>query len=246
MKRMMVALALALAMVATPLAAQVSRITRTPARGSDRSGFSIGPRYSNYKTTTDIDIFTIDTGRQHSFGLVGEYRAGAFVLDFLYDHDPENGFQLTDLLPIELGNFSRDRGEVTIGWVAHDYIDLQAGLRVDSVSLGGRALGSDIFGGEDFDYSGLLGGIKVHTATNRPFGLYGLVRGYIGSVDFGQRGPKTDMSGRRFEGGVVIPIGDSSWKAVPGLEYEYFETDERGMAMETNRFFVNFVYTMPR
>jgi hypothetical protein len=207
----------------------------------------MGPRYSNYSTVLDVDLVTIETGRQHSFGLAGEYRSGAFVLDFNWDHDPENGFQITDLLPFDIETYSRDRGEVTIGWMAHPYFDIQAGLRIDQVSIGG--LDGDIFfGGTDFEHTGLALGVKVHTPTNRPFGLYGLARGYLGSADFGDSGfgSQEDVTGRRLEGGVVIPMGESKWKAIPGLEYEYLEIGERRIAMETNRFFVSFVYTFSR
>jgi hypothetical protein len=207
---------------------------------------TLGPRYSNYSTVTDIEILTIETGRQHAFGMVGEYRSGAFVLDFQYDHDPENGFQIIDILPLDVDTFTRDRGEVTIGWAPHPYFDLQGGVRFDQISIGGGALGGDLFfGGRDFDHTGIVVGVKVHTPSDRPFGLYGIARGFLGYAELGDSafGRQEDVTGRRLEGGIVIPIGESAWKAVPGIEYEYLELGERVLAMETNRFFVNFVYT---
>jgi hypothetical protein len=240
---------LVLALCAASASAQIARInpTRSAMPPADLDGFVLGPRYSNYSTTLDIELLTVETGRQHSFGLFGEYRSGAFMLDFNWDHDPENGFQIVDLLPFDVENYSRDRGEVMIGWTPHPYFDIQAGLRFDQVSIG--SFTSDVFfGGRDFDHTGLGAGIKVHTPTNRPFGLYGLARGYLGSADFGDDsfGAQEDVMGRRLEGGIMIPIGETRWLAVPGIEYEYFEIGDREMAMETNRFFVNFVYRFDR
>ncbi|HEX6177652.1 MAG TPA: hypothetical protein VF057_04795 [Thermoanaerobaculia bacterium] len=241
---------LGLALILTSAAAEAQmNITTTRGYGmtSDRTGFRIGPRYSNYATDVDIDIFTIESGRQHAFGLVGDYRSGAFVLDFNVDHDPENGLELSDILPIEFGAYERTRGEFTVGWAAAPILDLQAGFRIDTFSVGGVALGGDLFDGEDFDHSAILGGIHVHTPTRRPFGLYGVARGYVGSIDFGGRGAsgQVDSTAVRLEGGVEIPIGETNWHAVPGLEYERIEADP-DLKIETNRFFVNFVYTFPR
>ena len=49
----------------------------------------------------------------------------------------------------------------------------------------------------------------------------------------------------RLEGGVEIPIGDSNWHAVPGIEIERLEADPR-VNVDTNRFFVNFVYSFAK
>ena len=54
-----------------------------------------------------------------------------------------------------------------------------------------------------------------------------------------------DSTGWRGEAGIEIPIGDSQWTAVPGIELERLEAEHQ-VVMETNRFFVNFVYTFPR
>lgn len=230
-------------------AAAQSMITPTPRGGSSSSmdGFRIGPRLSSYSTDLDIDIFTIESGRQMGFGLVGDYRAGAFLIDFNYDHDPENGLQISDFLPIEFGQYSRDRAEASVGWAAIPYLDLQGGVRMDKISIGGNAIGGGLFDGEDFDYQAIFGGVRVHSATNRPFGVYGVLRGYSGTVDFGGFGlnAQADMTGWRAEGGFIIPIGESQWSAVPGLEYEYLDA-ESTIKLETNRVFVNFVYQFPR
>lgn len=245
MKKILIAVLL---LVTATTAAAQSMITSTPRGGSSSmEGFRIGPRISSYSTDIDIDVFTVESGRQLGFGLAGEYRTGGFVLDFNYDHDPENGLQITDFLPIELGQYSRDRGEGSVGWAAIPYLDLQGGIRFDTVSVGGSVFGGGLFDDEDFDYQAIFGGVKVHTATNHPFGVYGLIRGYTGTVDFGGRGfnAQADMSGYRLEGGFVIPIGDTRWSAVPGLEYEYLDA-ESTVTLETNRVFVNFVYQFPR
>jgi hypothetical protein len=249
MKKILVATMLvALAGVASAEAQMQIRTTRGlgGAQG-ERAGFSIGPRYSNYATDVDLGFFTVESGRQHAFGLVGELRSGQFVLDFNWDHDPENGLQITDFLPIDFGGYERDRGEFTVGWVAAPILDLQAGFRVDTVTVGGGEFGGDFFSSEDFDHSAILFGVNVHTPEKKPFGVYGKIRGFVGSVDFGGRGfdSQVDSTGWRGEAGIEIPIGDSQWTAVPGLEIERLDADS-SVDMNTNRFFVNFVYTFPR
>jgi hypothetical protein len=243
-------LAVALLSIASTLSAQ-SMITTTPRRTygvTTADGFRIGPRISNYATDIDFEIFTVDSGRQLSFGLAGDYRSGQFVLDFNWDHDPENGLQITDFLPIDFERYSRDRGEVTIGWAAIPYLDFQGGLRFDSITLGDTGVGGGFFGGDDFEFQGIGGGIKLHTATNRPFGVYGVLRGFIGTVDEGDGGfgTQVDATVYRAEGGFVIPIGESNWSAVPGIEFETFDTEGNLLTLETNRVFVNVIYQFPR
>lgn len=239
---------LALTLFAGSVQAQMRIVTTPVYRGAtDRGGFSIGPRYSNYATDLDVGITTIESGRQHAFGLVGEYRSGVFVLDFNFDHDPENGLQFTDLLPIDFGRYERDRAEFTVGWSALPVLDLQAGFRTDSFSVGGVDLGGDFFSGDDFDHSAIVFGVSVHTPTRTPFGVYGKARAFVGTVDFGGSAfeGQVDSEGVRLEGGVEIPIGDSNWHAVPGIEIERLEGDPR-VSVDTNRFFVNFVYSFQR
>jgi hypothetical protein len=249
MKKTLFATAFVLVIAST--ASAQSMITTTPQRSypTVNDGFRIGPRVSNYATDIDFEIFTVDSGRQLSFGLAGDFRSGAFLLDFNYDHDPENGLQITDFLPIDFGRYSRDRGEVTIGWAAIPYLDLQGGLRFDNITLGGSTFGDDdFFGSEDFEFQGIGGGVKIHTATNRPFGVYGVLRGFTGTVDTGGSGfgSQIDATVYRAEGGFVIPIGESNWSAVPGLEFETFDTEGNLLTLETNRVFVNILYQFPR
>lgn len=233
-------------LLATAAQAQM-QIRTTPAYPvADRAGFSIGPRYSNYATDLDVDITTIESGRQHAIGLVGEYRSGSFVLDFNWDHDPENGLEIIDFLPIDFGRYERDRGEFTIGWAAHPAIDIQGGFRVDTFTIGADF--DNFFFNDEFDHSAILFGVGVHTPTRRPFGVYGKLRGFVGTIDFGGSGfgqAQADSAGWRAEGGVEIPIGDSNWTAVPGLEFELLDADPE-FTVETNRFFVNFVYNFER
>lgn len=220
------------------------QIRTTPAYGvTDRGGFRLGPRYSNYSTDVDVAILTVDSGRQHSFGLVGDYRSGAFVLDFNFDHDSENGLQLSDLLPFDFASYERDRAELTVGWAALPVLDLQAGFRLDSFTVGGEGFGGGFFSGESLSHSGIVVGVHVHTPTRRPFGLYGTARALIGTMEFDDIGLSQDATGWRAEGGVEIPIGDSQWHAVPGLEIERLQADGLGINIDTNRFFVNFVYS---
>lgn len=218
---------------------------------AQQQGFSIGPRLSSYSTDADIDILTVESGRQTAFGLVGDYRTGAFVLDFLYDHDPENGIDITDLLPIELGRYSRERAEATVGYAVLPILDLQAGFRIDQVSVGGHAIGASIFDELDFNNQALTAGVKLHSSQMRPIGVYALVRGYLGSADVKggndvtRRRTNTDTNGWRGEAGLMIPLGESNWHVEPGVEYERIQTQDRDISLETNRFFVNFVYRFP-
>lgn len=242
--------AIVVAAMAASADAQSMQIRTTPGMGGmagDRAGFSIGPRYSNYSTDVDLGIFTVESGRQHAFGLVGELRSGQFVMDFNWDHDPENGLQISDILPIDFGGYERDRGEFTVGWAAAPILDIQAGFRVDTFMVGGDFFDNDFFSSEDIEHSAILFGVAVHTPTKKPFGAYGKLRGFIGSMDFSGGGidGQLDSTGFRGEAGIEIPIGDSQWTAVPGLEIEHLEGDPR-VTIDTNRFFVNFVYTFPR
>ena len=230
------------------LASAVSiRADLDPAPQDKRGGgFSIGPRFSNYSTEADIDIGGIDTGRENAFGFVAGYRSGQLVFDLQLDHDPENGISLIDLLPIDFADYERDRFEVTAGWAALPALDLQAGFRFDTFNLGG---GFDV-SSSSLEHSALAAGIHVHTPKNEPFGVYGLVRGYIGELqdddaDFGNRN-EMDTAATRIEGGIILPIGESPWRVVPGVEFERIEAEDAGITFETNRFFVNVIYTFGR
>lgn len=234
-----------LAVIVFVLASTVSShadIETTPA-GSRRSGFSVGPRFSNYSTEVDIDIGGIDTGRENAFGVVGGYRNGKLVFDLQLDHDPENGISLIDFLPIDFSLYERDRFEVTAGWAALPALDLQAGFRFDTFNLGG---GFD-FSSSSLEHSALALGVHVHTPSNKPFGLYGLMRGYAGELQNDDAGvgsrSEMDTTATRIEGGVILPIGDSAWNVVPGIEFERIEAEDAGITFETNRFFVNVIYT---
>jgi hypothetical protein len=52
----------------------------------------------------------------------------------------------------------------------------------------------------------------------------------------------SDSSGFRAEGGLKIRIGESNWSIVPGVEYDHIETKDFDLRLNTNRFFLNFVY----
>ena len=247
-------LALAIASLTVQLSAQTRNITNT--RSSDEYGsggsFSIGPRISNYSTDVDYAGIEIDSGRQSSFGLTGDYRNGAFVLDFLYDHDPENGISVVDLIPIEFGDYSRDRAEVTIGYSIAPMFDVQGGVRIDQISLGGRATGGGFFDGQDVEHQALTAGVRFHTV-DRPgaLGAYVLGRGYLGTTGFGDGGffddsndNQIDATGFRAEAGVSIPLGNSNWRLVPAVEIERIETDNDFLRLDTNRLMLSFIYRM--
>lgn len=208
-------------------------------------GFSLGPRYSNY--STDIDIggaAELDSGRQHAFGLVGDYKSDRFVLDFMWDHDPENGIELLDFLPFELGKYERDRYEFTVGYALSPAFDVSVGARLDEITLGGAEFfGNDIFEGVGIEHQALVGGVGFRS-TGSAYTIYGKGRVYMGSAKFDDFGIalKSDTTGFRAEGGVSIPIGNGPWRVVPGIEYEHIEAEDDIIALDTNRFFINFVY----
>src|SRR6266545_1855584 len=59
--------------------AQIQNINTTRSGGPTTSGiFSFGPRVSNYSTDVRETLTPLKTGRQSSFGVVGDYRNGAF------------------------------------------------------------------------------------------------------------------------------------------------------------------------
>jgi hypothetical protein len=222
-----------------------SFITTTRQGGSSEGVFEIGPRISNYSTDVRQQISPLRTGRQSSFGVVGGYRAGAFVLDFVYDHDPENGISITDVI-VDTGNYSRDHGEVTVGYAPTQFLDLQGGIRIDDTRIGGVVIfGNPVATDLDIEHQALTAGIRIHTDPT-PVGFFVTARGFIGSakLDFDQ-GPTDrdhDTSGYRGEAGLSIRLGESTWLVQPGYEYDHFETKNGGVRMNTNRFFLNFVY----
>jgi hypothetical protein len=248
MKRYLVALFTVLA--AADAVAQIHSITTTRSRNTSMGPgtFSIGPRYSNYSTDVEIGGATIESGRQHAFGLVGDYRSGDFVLDFLYDHDPENGISLADLLPINFGTYSRDRGEVTVGYMVMPQLAVQGGVRLDQVSIGGRAFNQGLFDNVDFDHQSLVVGAQFQTPSDKPgVGAWLLARGYVGTADFGDDivgDGQRDTTGWRAEAGVSIPLGGSRWQLAPAVEIEHLETDDDFVTLDTNRLMINFIYTM--
>lgn len=235
---------LATLIIACAATAGAQSLITTTRRPSHNEGiFEIGPRISNYSTDVRESLTPLRTGRQSSFGVVGSYRNGTFVLDFMYDHDPENGISVASLI-VDTGNYSRDRGEVTVGFAAAPFLDLQGGIRIDSTRIGGVViLGNPVSTDMNIDHQALTAGIRFHTEPN-PVGFFLVGRGLIGSakLDFGEGNVDTDTTGYRGEAGLNIRIGDSMWAVQPGYEYDHFETKDFGVRMNTNRFFLNFVY----
>lgn len=238
---------LALLAAATTATAQVSRIT-TDRRAGD-SWFSIGPRLSNYSTHFDAGLTSLKTGRQTGFGVVGDYRAGAFVLDFMWDRDPENGIQLSDII-VDFGNYERDRGEVTVGFAIAPNLDLQGGIHYDEFRLGGGSFFGNDFGSDlSVQHEALVAGITLHNGDLQPVGFSLAARGLLGTADLNLTGPNTndvDTRGFRAEANLSIRIGESQWYAVPGIEYEKITSDEDVIDVDTNRLFIKFVYRTRR
>lgn len=247
MKR--VILTVALMATAVTASAQIQQITTTRPGYSGSSSFSIGGRLSNYSTDVEAGPAPLETGRQSSFGVVGDWRSGKFLLDFSFDHDPQNGINLSNII-IDTGNYERDRGEATIGFAVAPILDLQGGIRFDTIRIGGASFfGTPFLTHLDIDHQALTGGVKIHSADQMaPVGFYVLGRGYLGTAQFKIAGPNvnTDSFGVRAEGGVTIRLAESNWWVVPGLDFEQLETDEFDIRIKTNRVFINFVYRTGR
>jgi hypothetical protein len=230
---------------AATASAQIQTITTTRSGSAGTSSFSIGPRLSNYSTHVDAGPAPLKTGRQSSFGVIGDFRTGKFVLDFSFDHDPENGIRLSDII-VDTGNYARDRGEGTIGYAVTPVLDVQGGIRFDTIRIGGASFfGTPFLSHLDIDHQAVTAGIRLHSDDmTAPIGFYVLGRAYLGSAQFKVAGPNvsTDSFGYRGEGGLNIHIGESNWWVVPGLEFEHLETDDFDIRLNTNRLFLSFVY----
>lgn len=240
-----------LAVALTTAAVTIAAPSLFAQSGSPLNGFSIGPRYSNYSTRVDGTLTSgnFNTGRQHAFGLVGEYRNSGFVLDFQYDYDTSD--QGISSIFVDVSDYHRSRGELAVGYaVIPSALDIEGGVRLENVRLGGFALFGNSIGSDlDMDHQAIFGGIKVHSATDRPAGFYLLGRAYVGTAKFNQTAADDlDTTGYRGELGVPIALGESNWHIVPGVEYEHIQTQDFGagrrLRLNTNRFFLNFVVKM--
>jgi hypothetical protein len=228
---------------AATASAQTQNIQTTRGGTPSNSVFSIGPRISNFSTDVRESITPMKTGRQSSFGVVGDYRKGQFVLDFTYDHDRQNGISIASLI-VDTSDYSRNRGEVTVGFAAAPFLDLQGGVRIDSTRVGGIVvLGNPVSTDLSVDHQALTAGIRIHSDGD-PLGFFVTGRGFIGTakVDFGFGQNDTDTSGYRGEAGLSIRLGESAWSVQPGYEFDHFETKNYAIRMNTNRLFLNFVY----
>jgi hypothetical protein len=207
--------------------------------------FSIGPRWSNYSTRVEARTApTARTGRLNAAGVVGGYRNGAFLLDFQYDHDPENGIGLSNVI-VDTGDYQRDHGEVTVGLSRG--VDLFAGLRFESLRVGGATvLGTNVAADLDIDHQAIVVGARLGKPIARPIGFYAMARGYVGVAKYRQLSARVtdiDTTGFHAEAGVPIAIGESAWSAVPGIEYEEIRGERADLHWKTNRFFINFIYS---
>lgn len=211
--------------------------------------FTFGGRVSNYSTDIDAGVVTVDTGRESSVGVVGDYRNAQFVLRGTFDHDLEGGINAGIFIPVNFAEYQRDRAEVTAGWAALPFADIEAGFRYDDIRVGGiDFFGTSVFDSFDFEHEALSLGVNAHTQTIRPIGWYGAIHGYIGSASFQVSGAQveSDTEGWKVETGFPIPVGTSGWEVTPGAEWEHLETQNYGLQLDTNRFFLNFAYNFGR
>lgn len=203
----------------------------------------VGGRYSNYATDLGIIGLSIDTGRESSLGVLGQFESGPIIVKAQYDHDFEAGLGFFGFL--DLATLQRDRFEGSVGFRVADYLTLEGAGRWDSLTAS-----SGIFGG--FDDVTVQGpqfgfGATAHSAPGDDFRWYVTGRYYFGSLDVdniagtGFDG-SIDTNGLRLEIGVPFGIGDSQWVVVPGLEYERYETEASLIEIESNRFFIALQY----
>ncbi|MBW3563410.1 MAG: porin family protein [Acidobacteria bacterium] len=204
-----------------------------------------GGRYSNYATDLGIIGFSIDTERESSLGILGQFESGPIIIKAQYDHDFEAGLGFLDFINLDLATLQRDRFEGSVGWRVADYLTLEGAGRYDSLTAS-----SGIFGGFDdvtLDGGQFGFGATAHSAPADDFRWYVTGRYFFGSVDIdniagtGLDG-SIDTNGLRVEIGVPIGISDSQWVVVPGLEYERYETDSSLIEIESNRFFIALQY----
>ena len=209
--------------------------------------FTFGGRYSNYKTGIDVGPLSVDTNRTGSLGLLGNFRSGGFVLSGQWDHDLENGISVLDFLPIDVGNYKRDRVEIAAGYSVVPALDLMVGFRNDNVKLDTIGIGGFSFG-QKFDNQMGMAGIRLHSPSIRPVGFYVDGRGYFGSAkfDIDHFGVNSDTNGYKAEAGVIFPLGLSGWTVTPGFEYEDIRSDRYDVKFTTNRFLLNFEYNFGR
>lgn len=215
-----------------------------------QSSFLIGGRYSNYSTDVTTSSLDLETGRQSSLGFLGEFRSQQLVLKGSAENDFGDGISVTDLLPFDLEDYSRQRMEFSVGYSPIDMLDLDAGVRLDTFEIQNNVFGNEFLDGDDISHQALAFGINLHSRSIRPIGFYVAARGYVGSADLDIAGtsPSIDTTGYRFEAGLPIAAGMSGWEVTPGFEVEKIELDEERYALEidTNRFFINFAYSWGR
>lgn len=222
----------------------IAALVLLSAAAAEAQSLSIGGRYSNYATDVETDFVTVETGRESSLGFLINYRNGGLVLDGRFDHDFESGISILDILPIDFAEYSRDRTELALGYGITPNFDIEGGVRFDQIELA-TDFGDAFFGGTDFSHQAIMFGVNAHSSTIRPVGFFGGVRGFVGSADFEVEGidVSSDTTGAKVEAGIQIPVGLTGWEITPGFEWEFIETDEYDFSFDTNRFFVNFVYS---
>jgi len=205
-----------------------------------------GGRYSNYSTDLDIGTMTIDTGREGSIGAFVDYRTGMLVLKGEIDSDFESDARFDFDLDSQ---YSRNRFEFLAGYAALPFMDIEGGFRYDEISFDGFSFTGSGSSDVDFNHQAVALGLHFHTTQTGKLGWYGLVRGYLGTID-STDGDDVDAGGYRAETAFVIPFGDSGWEVAPGFETERLDTDDivdgEGVRFNTDRFFIRFAFNWGR
>jgi hypothetical protein len=228
------------------LTAAIALTAVTAAAQTSHSTFSIGPRVSSFSTDVDGEAgYSVKTGRENAFGIVGDYRTGRFMLDFSWDTDSSEGLNFTTVF-IDVSDYQHQRGEFAGGYAVTPFLDLQAGFRDESYQIGGFSfLGSSFGSNLNFDHQALIGGLHFHSDLRQQVVAHVKVRGYIGSAKFdnslGQR-IQTDTTGWLGEASADIRFGESNWYIVPGAEWDRVETSDYDLRFNTNRFLLSVLY----
>lgn len=211
--------------------------------------FTLGGRYSSYSTDFQTDLTSFETGREGGFGIAAAFRSGGLVVSGAYDRDSSGEFDVV-FIPLDLAEYSRSRFEASVGYSVLPFLDLEGGVRLDDLELGGILFSS---ADASFEHQAVTAGVTFHTPTIRPVGWYGTARAYLGTADIsaGPISQEVDTTGYRLETGLQIPLGTSNWEIIPGAEWEVIETDEDELLtpdfdFESNRLFIMFAYTFGR
>ena len=204
---------------------------------------TFGLKLGAYSTEIDIGSSALDTDRANTFGLFYEWRNPHLVVRASADFDQEADASFT---AGATSKFSRDRFEVLVGYPGTTFMDLEGGIRIDSFDATSFTIPGGSTGRVGMDRQALVLGLHFHSQRDQRLAWYGIVRGYLGTMDIS--GVKDqDTSGYLVETGLPILFGNG-WAVTPGVELERISTDQvagdnTSLDFTTDRIFVSVSYT---